>query len=191
MLGANIGTCGTACLAAIGKKTETIRVAWAYLLFKLIGVALTVAFIQQFTDLVLDTTMSAEAAAQLRADQYLGAVVPKFLANCHTVFNVLLALLCLPFTSPLADFVVWSLHAGLGLGDDAADEQQENEAQQASNPLPPPAAAQKQRPTPRKRPSKSKAASRSPSRSPSRSAKKKSDESDAAIAAILAARQQN
>ena len=43
MLGANIGTCGTACVAAVGKKKETVQVALAYLLFKLIGVALAVA----------------------------------------------------------------------------------------------------------------------------------------------------
>ena len=134
ILGANIGTCGTACLAAIGKKAETIRVAWAYLLFKLIGVALTICFIEQFTDLVLDTTLPAEVAAKLRAHTaaagtgtangsdtsdaaaaaVLGVVVPQFLANCHTVFNILLAALCLPFTPQLSAFVVWSLQPFTG-----------------------------------------------------------------------------
>ena len=117
MLGANIGTCGTACLAAIGKKRETVQVALAYLLFKLIGVALTVAVMQEFTDAVIDTTMPSELAGFLRENGTecgegcvdpaagLGEAVPKFLANCHTVFNILLAVILLPFTPQLAGLV--------------------------------------------------------------------------------------
>lgn len=115
MLGANIGTCGTACLAAIGKKRETVQVALAYLLFKLIGVALTVAVMQQFTDAVIDNTMPSELVGFLRGNGTqcseecvaagLGEAVPKFLANCHTVFNVLLAVILLPFTPQLAGLV--------------------------------------------------------------------------------------
>ena len=52
----------------------------------------------------------------------LGSAVPQFLANCHTIFNVLLAAICLPFTPQIADFVVWSLaKVQGGGGDDAAD----------------------------------------------------------------------
>eukprot|EP01046_Picozoa_sp_COSAG06_P028883 COSAG06_NODE_2637_length_6533_cov_2.177184_2_plen_330_part_00 len=113
MLGANIGTCGTACVAAVGKKKETVQVALAYLLFKLIGVALAVAAMQLFTDAVIDKTLPSEIANVLRDETSneteLGKAVPKFLANSHTVFNVLLAALLLPFTSQLADFVEWGV----------------------------------------------------------------------------------
>lgn len=109
MLGANIGTCGTACVAAIGKKKETMQVAVAYLLCKLIGVALAVAAMQLFIDTVIDGTLPNEYSGVLRDETAnetaLGEVVPKFLANSHTVFNVLLAVLLLPFTPQLASFV--------------------------------------------------------------------------------------
>eukprot|EP01046_Picozoa_sp_COSAG06_P029407 COSAG06_NODE_2724_length_6384_cov_81.190135_4_plen_56_part_00 len=54
MLGVNIGTFGTACIAAIGKQKQTVQVAVAYLLFKLIGVAMAVGAMQLFTDVVID-----------------------------------------------------------------------------------------------------------------------------------------
>ena len=53
-LGANIGTCATAGLAAIGKPREAVRVAVAHVTFKIIGVALVLPFIPYFTVLVRD-----------------------------------------------------------------------------------------------------------------------------------------
>lgn len=113
MLGANIGTCGTACIASIGKKKETVQVAVAYLLFKLIGVGLAMAALQLFTDAVMDFTLPGEVVGVLRdqnsSETALGGAVPRFLANSHTVFNVLLAALLLPFTSQIAGVVVWGV----------------------------------------------------------------------------------
>ena len=51
-LGANIGTCVTAGLAAIGKPREAIRVAVAHVAFKIVGVLLIVWFIPPFAELV-------------------------------------------------------------------------------------------------------------------------------------------
>ena len=50
-LGANIGTCATAGLAAIGKPREAVRVAVAHVTFKIVGVLLIVWFIPPFADL--------------------------------------------------------------------------------------------------------------------------------------------
>ena len=115
ILGANIGTCGTACLAAIGKKKETLQVAAAYLFFKLLGVALALTALDTFTDGVIDHTMGAEQASALRAagtdSAALSDTVPQFLANSHTVFNILLAVLCLPFTPQIAALVEQAVSA--------------------------------------------------------------------------------
>jgi Na+/phosphate symporter len=52
ILGANIGTCGTALLAAIGKSAEAARVGVVHLLFNVIGVFLFVFLIPQVADFV-------------------------------------------------------------------------------------------------------------------------------------------
>ena len=51
-LGANIGTCITAGLAAIGKPREAVRVALAHVTFKIVGVLLIIPFIPYFAEFV-------------------------------------------------------------------------------------------------------------------------------------------
>ncbi len=50
--GANIGTCVTAMLAAIGKPTEAVRAAFVHVLFNVAGVLIWIAFIDQLVDFV-------------------------------------------------------------------------------------------------------------------------------------------
>ncbi|HKJ20338.1 MAG TPA: Na/Pi symporter, partial [Woeseiaceae bacterium] len=50
--GANIGTCVTALLAAIGKPREAIRAATTHILFNIAGVVIWVAFIDQLAEFV-------------------------------------------------------------------------------------------------------------------------------------------
>ena len=59
--------------------------------------------------------MGAEQASALRAagtdSAALSDTVPQFLANSHTVFNIILAVLCLPFTPQIAALVEQAVSA--------------------------------------------------------------------------------
>src|SRR5437899_1582049 len=92
VLGANIGTCVTALTASIGAGAEAKRVAVAHIAFKLLGVALVFPFIGPFTTVVAST--AAEPARQI--------------ANAHTLFNIRISLVFLPFT-PWASRAIESL----------------------------------------------------------------------------------
>jgi phosphate:Na+ symporter len=86
VLGANIGTCATALMAAAGATAEAKRVALAHIGFKVIGVALVLPVIEPFTQLV--AMSAADPARQV--------------ANAHTFFNVGMGLAFLPFASVAA-----------------------------------------------------------------------------------------
>ena len=83
VVGANIGTCATALMAAVGASAEAKRVAVAHIAFKVLGAALAIPLIGPFTQFVVRT--AADPARQI--------------ANAHTFFNVGISLLFLPFTS--------------------------------------------------------------------------------------------
>ncbi|MGD9159160.1 MAG: Na/Pi cotransporter family protein [Desulfobacteraceae bacterium] len=87
IFGANIGTCVTAVLASINTSREAKRVALGHVLFKLFGVLVFIFWIPGFADLIrlLSERFSTDTARQI--------------ANAHTIFNVSLGLLFLPFTS--------------------------------------------------------------------------------------------
>ncbi|MEE8302363.1 MAG: Na/Pi cotransporter family protein, partial [Candidatus Tectomicrobia bacterium] len=103
-LGANIGTCITAGLAAIGKPREAVRVAVAHVTFKVLGVLLIVLFIPPFADLV---RAISPAEPGLTGLDRLAAETPRQIANAHTLFNVGIALLFLPLTTQFARFCEW------------------------------------------------------------------------------------
>ena len=104
-LGANIGTCATAGLAAIGKPREAVRVAVAHVTFKIVGVLLIVPFIPYFAELVRD--VSPAAAAGLAGMDRLAAETPRQIANAHTIFNIGIATVFLPFAGLFARFCEW------------------------------------------------------------------------------------
>ena len=104
-LGANIGTCATAGLAAIGKPREAVRVAVAHVTFKIVGVALIVPFIPYLAELVRD--ISPAAAAGLVGMDKLAAETPRQIANAHTIFNIGIAALFLPMAGLFARFCEW------------------------------------------------------------------------------------
>jgi phosphate:Na+ symporter len=89
VLGANIGTCATALMASVGTTAEAKRVAIAHIAFKVLGAALVVPFIGPFTALV--ATTAADPARQI--------------ANAHTMFNVGISLLFLPFVPVAARLI--------------------------------------------------------------------------------------
>jgi phosphate:Na+ symporter len=81
VLGANIGTCATALAASLRSSSEARRVAAAHIAFKVLGVALVFPFIHPLTALVAHT--AGETARQI--------------ANAHTLFNVAISAVFLPF----------------------------------------------------------------------------------------------
>jgi phosphate:Na+ symporter len=82
VIGANIGTCATALMAAVGASAEAKRVALAHIAFKLLGAALALPLLGAFTDFVART--ATDPARQI--------------ANAHSLFNIGISLLFLPFT---------------------------------------------------------------------------------------------
>ncbi|MBI3454455.1 MAG: Na/Pi cotransporter family protein, partial [Candidatus Rokubacteria bacterium] len=90
VLGANIGTCATALAASLGSTTEAKRVAVAHIGFKLLGAAVVLPFLGPFVTL-------AEWSAVDLARQ---------IANAHTLFNVGISLLFLPFQGLAARLIV-------------------------------------------------------------------------------------
>jgi phosphate:Na+ symporter len=102
--GANIGTCVTALLAAIGKPREAIRAATTHILFNIAGVLLWVGFIQQLAEFV---TMISPVHAELAGAQRLAAETPRQIANAHTIFNIANTLIFIWFTTLIARFVEW------------------------------------------------------------------------------------
>ena len=104
-LGANIGTCATAGLAAIGKPREAVRVAVAHVTFKIVGVILIFPFIPYLADLVRE--ISPAATAGLVGMDKLAAETPRQIANAHTIFNIGIAIVFLPFTALFAKFCEW------------------------------------------------------------------------------------
>jgi len=100
--GANIGTCVTALLAAIGKPVDAVRAAVVHILFNVAGVLVWVMFIPQLADFVIAIS---PAAPELAGKARMAAEVPRQIANAHTVFNVANTLLFLGFTTGFARLV--------------------------------------------------------------------------------------
>lgn len=95
LLGDNIGTTITAMLAAIGQGRDAKRVAAAHAIFNLSGAAVCCALLQPFAALVrLCSPTGAECA-----------VIARQIANAHTLFNVLCALVWLPLTGQMVRLV--------------------------------------------------------------------------------------
>ena len=98
-LGANIGTCVTALLAAIGKPPEAVRAAVVHIFFNIAGVLLWFFFIPQ---LAAFATWFSPTAPELEGSARLAAEVPRQIANANTLFNVVNTCVFLPFTAAFA-----------------------------------------------------------------------------------------
>jgi phosphate:Na+ symporter len=101
-LGANIGTCITTVIVAVGKPREALRAAVAHVLFNVLGVALWIGFVDHLADLV---TWLSPVHAALPPAERLAAVTPRQIANAHTVFNVVNTLLLVGFVPVFARLV--------------------------------------------------------------------------------------
>lgn len=85
VLGANIGTCATAVLAACGSGPAARRVAAAHLAFNVLSAAVCLCCLGPFTALVALTGSTAAARA----------------ANAHSLFNLIGLALALPAAGPV------------------------------------------------------------------------------------------
>jgi phosphate:Na+ symporter len=89
ILGANIGTCFTAALAAVGASKTGQQAALAHILFNLFGALLFLPLIPNMLDWVAG--MSADPPTQV--------------ARFQTLFNLISALMWLPFAHPYARLI--------------------------------------------------------------------------------------
>jgi phosphate:Na+ symporter len=103
-LGANIGTCVTALLAAIGKSTEAVRAALVHVVFNLAGVLLWLGFIEQLADLAV---WMSPSHADLPLQERLAAETPRQIANANTAFNLINTMVFLAFAGSMARLVTW------------------------------------------------------------------------------------
>ena len=101
IFGANIGTCITAGLASIGTIRDAKRVAIAHVVFNTGGVFLFILFIPQLAEIV--RWMSP--VSELTGIEKLAMESPRQIANAHTIFNITVGLIFLPFTTILAHYV--------------------------------------------------------------------------------------
>ncbi|KAA3611671.1 MAG: Na/Pi cotransporter family protein [Planctomycetota bacterium] len=102
--GANIGTCITALLAAIGKPREALRAALVHVMFNVAGVALWFAFIHQLADVV---QWISPGHSELTGVDKLAAETPRQIANAHTIFNIANTLIFIGFATQFARLVEW------------------------------------------------------------------------------------
>ena len=97
--GANVGTCVTALLAALGKPREALQAAGIHVLFNVLGVVVWLAFIDQLAGLVVSISPVSE---HLTGMERLAADTPRQIANAHTLFNVANTVLFLPLAGVFA-----------------------------------------------------------------------------------------
>ncbi|NMB96224.1 MAG: Na/Pi cotransporter family protein [Clostridiaceae bacterium] len=95
ILGDNIGTCFTSILACMGSSIPAKRTAWAHTLYNIIGSLLVLAFLTPFVFLVKNLTYA------------LGQDNMMFVANAHTIFNILSAAIFLPLSKYYVKFIEW------------------------------------------------------------------------------------
>ncbi|NTW69529.1 MAG: Na/Pi cotransporter family protein [Chlorobiaceae bacterium] len=105
LLGANIGTCITAILAGSGMLRAAKRVALAQVLFNAAGVMLFLFFIPEYADFIRSISPSKESLAS----DMVALEVPRQIANAHSLYNIFMALLLLPFLSGFDKLLNWLL----------------------------------------------------------------------------------
>ncbi len=102
--GANIGTCVTAMLAAIGKTREALRAALVHVIFNVGGVLIWVMFVAYLAEFVV---WFSPTYPELSGVNRLGAETPRQIANAHTIFNLCNTLIFIWFTTQIGRLVEW------------------------------------------------------------------------------------
>jgi phosphate:Na+ symporter len=102
IFGANIGTCVTAMLAAIGKPRTAVQAALVHVLFNIMGVLLWVGFIDYLAQMV---TLISPQAGGTEGTARLAAETPRQIANAHTIFNIANTVIFIGFSAHFARLV--------------------------------------------------------------------------------------
>jgi phosphate:Na+ symporter len=92
-LGDNIGSCITAQIASLRSGTAGKRTAWAHTIYNIIGVVFALIILPQFCTIVQFCTHLA------------GQDNNRLVANTHTIFNILSAMIFLPFSKYYVKFL--------------------------------------------------------------------------------------
>ncbi|QIK37016.1 Na/Pi cotransporter family protein [Caldichromatium japonicum] len=104
VFGANIGTCVTALLAAIGKPRIAQRAALVHVIFNVAGVLIWIAWIDPLAYWI---QWLSPARPDLPGTARLAAELPRQIANAHTLFNLANTLLFIGLTRQIARLVEW------------------------------------------------------------------------------------
>jgi phosphate:Na+ symporter len=108
VLGENIGTTITAQLATLGSNNvEAHRTANAHTIFNTVGVGIILLIFPWFTDIVelLTLKMGTGPVTHTVNGEYVN--VARYIANGHTLFNVINAVIFLIFLPRLVQLTVW------------------------------------------------------------------------------------
>ncbi len=106
VLGANVGTCVTALLAAIGKPRPAVQAALVHVIFNVLGVVLWLPFVPELAQVARFLAFGdGSHVSGLVAGPVLGPDVPRMIANAHTLFNVVNTALFLGFAGAMARLV--------------------------------------------------------------------------------------
>jgi phosphate:Na+ symporter len=105
ILGANIGTCVLAAVAAVGKPSEAVRAAVVHIIFKITGALIALPFIPLLAQAAI--AISPRAPIDPTGIVLETATIARQIANAHTIFNVTIVMLFLPFSPLFARFVEW------------------------------------------------------------------------------------
>lgn len=103
LLGSNIGTAITAFLASIKASKEAKKVAMANAFINLFGMLLLVLWIPAFANIIVE--ISPKSSLPVDDPQAMAETIPRQIANAHTIFNVMMAVIILPFTNLLAKLI--------------------------------------------------------------------------------------
>lgn len=98
VLGCNVGTCLTAAIASLKSSQDGQRAAVAHAFFKTSGALMFFVAFFIFTDWFTNNIILMDASGLSTSDR----AVPRQIAHMHTVFNIALALIYLPFTDKIA-----------------------------------------------------------------------------------------
>ena len=115
VMGADIGTCFTAMLAAIGKSRDAVRTALVHVGFNLLGVAIWLPFLGTLAFLATSVSPSVTGMDTMAT---LAANTPREIANANTIFKFSALVLFLP----LIPVFIWAVYKLVPLGD--SDKQQ-------------------------------------------------------------------
>ncbi|MBN2213775.1 MAG: Na/Pi cotransporter family protein [Bacteroidales bacterium] len=113
LIGANLGTAITAILASLQSTRESKQVALAYTMFKASGAIILIWWIPEFIQLVERiTSIFIQPSAAL--NNIRSSAMPHKIANAHTIYNLILAGVFLPFVGPFEKLINLILPAKSG-----------------------------------------------------------------------------